>query len=80
MSKDFDSMAEKAKKVADETTQDIKERFSKLKEAPEIEEMKKLASELAEDAAVFVKKYPIQSVLGAAAVGFLLGSLLNRKR
>jgi len=68
----IEELAERAKKIAAES--------GVLKDSEEWEQLKKMAGDLGEDAAVFVRKYPIQSVLGGAAVGFLLGTIFGRKR
>ena len=50
-----------------------------LKEAPTADEMKKAASDLGQEAAKLVQKYPVQTLLGAVAIGFLLGKWTNKK-
>ena len=65
MTSKLDELAEKAKKLAEGSE--------------ELAQMKKMASDMGEEAAAFVRKYPLQSVLGAAVAGFLLGSLGRRK-
>lgn len=42
-------------------------------------ELKGAAEDLADDAAKFIRKYPLRTVGGAFAVGVLLGAWLNRK-
>ncbi len=66
MEKKFEDLAAKAKKLAEDSE--------------ELKVVREMAEDLAENASDFVRKYPIQSVLGAAAVGFLLASLLGRGR
>jgi ElaB/YqjD/DUF883 family membrane-anchored ribosome-binding protein len=73
---DFDEIAEKAKKVAAESS----ERLNELKDLEDWDQLREVAGSLGEEAAIFVRKYPLQSVLGAAAVGFLLGARLGRRR
>jgi len=73
---DLDELAEKAKKVAAEGG----ERLKDFKDSEDWEQIREVAGSLGEEAAIFVRKYPLQSVLGAAAVGFLLGASLGRKR
>lgn len=80
MSADFESLKEKAKTFAETGSEEIKDRLSKLKDSPDAEALREAASEMAEEAAVFVRKYPLQSLLGGLAVGFLLGSMLSRKK
>lgn len=43
------------------------------------EAAKEIVSDLARDAADLIRKHPLQSVLGAAAIGFILGSCFRRK-
>lgn len=62
----LDDLAEQAKKLAEDSI--------------DVEEAKKLAAQLGEEAAVFVRKYPLQSVLGAAVAGFLLGSAWGKRK
>jgi len=76
MTSKFDDLAERAKKLAEESG----EQLSSLKDSEEFEQVKKLAGELGEEAASFVRKYPLPSVLGAAVTGFLLGISLGRKK
>lgn len=58
----------------------LKEKLSvALKTPPTPEEIKKAAHDLAEEAANLVKKYPLQSLLGAVALGFILGKITNKK-
>ncbi|MGZ3652407.1 MAG: hypothetical protein ACXVB9_00130 [Bdellovibrionota bacterium] len=72
----LEELAEKAKKMAAEGGDTLKE----FRESEDWEQLKEMAGNLGEDAAVFVRKYPLQSVLGAAALGFFLGASLGRKR
>lgn len=76
MDEDF---KEKAKRMAAEHADDLKEKFAHLASAEEIEKLKATAGELAEEAAAFVRKHPLPSVAGALAVGFLLGAFLRRR-
>lgn len=80
MKDDFDEIKSKAKRMAEDATSGVKEKLEELQSSEEWEEIRKTATDMAKDAAELVKKYPLQSVLGAAAAGFLLSSLLNRKR
>lgn len=80
MSKEFNEFADKTKRAAAETAETLKEKLSSLQSLEEIEGLKEAAGELADEAAAFVRKYPVQSVLGAVAAGFLLGALLNRRK
>jgi ElaB/YqjD/DUF883 family membrane-anchored ribosome-binding protein len=75
----LEELAARARKIAEESGENVREQLGSLKDGEGREELLKAASALGEDAAVFVRKYPLQSVLGAAAVGFLLGISLGRK-
>jgi len=79
MSNDFSDFTERAKRMAAESSEDLKEKLSSLASAEDLEKLKESAGEMAEEAAAFVRKYPVQSVLGALAAGFLLGAFFNRK-
>jgi ElaB/YqjD/DUF883 family membrane-anchored ribosome-binding protein len=79
MTSKLEELAEKARKIAAETGESVKEKLSELPDSEDWEQLRQAAAGLGEDTAVFVRKYPIQSVLGAAAVGFLLGTALGRK-
>jgi ElaB/YqjD/DUF883 family membrane-anchored ribosome-binding protein len=76
----LEELAEQVKKLAEESKGNMGETVTALKDSPEWNEARAVASDLAEDAADFVRRYPLQSVLGAAALGFLLGSMVKRKR
>lgn len=76
MSNDWEKLAEKAAKLVSETGESLKT----AEAVPDMEELKKLAGDLGEEAASFVRRYPLPSVLGAAAAGFLLGVALGRKK
>jgi ElaB/YqjD/DUF883 family membrane-anchored ribosome-binding protein len=80
MSNEFDDFTAKAKRAATDSAAGLKEKLSSLKDLEEIEGLKEAAGELADEAAAFVRKYPVQSVLGAVAAGFLLGALINRRK
>ena len=76
----MDDLAERAKKIAADAGASMKEKLSEFKSKEDWDELRKVAAGLGEDAAGFVRKYPLQSVLGAAVLGFLLGTQLGRKR
>lgn len=80
MSTPLDEFAERAKKIAAESGEAVKEKLGALGSVEDWEQLKQVAGDLGEDAAAFVRKYPLQSVLGAAVVGFLLGSNLGRRK
>ncbi len=63
----------------EEFGESVKEQLSALQDPEGREQLLNAASALGEDAAAFVRKYPIQSVLGAVAIGFLLGASLGKK-
>lgn len=80
MSDKVDDFAEGVKRFAEASGENLKETFEALKDSKEWDEVSEIAKKISAEAAGFVKKYPVQSLLGAAAAGFLLGALLNRKR
>ena len=51
-----------------------------ITEHPDMEQAKKLAGDLADQSAEFIRKYPLQSVCGAAAIGFMLGAFLAKRK
>lgn len=74
---------DKAKRAAKDLGEELAGNFKaklgdKLSEY-DLEGVQAAATELADEAAVFVRKHPLSSVLGAAAAGFVLGLLVNRK-
>lgn len=66
------------KKFQDAADQ-IKKTFENFDTDEEMQAMQQTAKEAADVATDFIRKYPIQSVLGAAAIGFLLASVLKKK-
>lgn len=76
----FEDLADKAMKFATESGETIKDKLGSLDGSIEWDQVKEIAGDLGEDAAAFVRKYPMQSVLGAAAIGFLLGAALGKKK
>lgn len=80
MSSKLDEFAEKARRLAAESGESMKQKLGELPDSEEWDKLRWLAAELGEDAAFFVRKYPLQSVLGAAAVGFLLGATLTGRK
>ncbi len=65
-----ESMADRVTDVAHSFSDEVITRYGDLTE------QLKLASDKSVD---FVKKYPVYSVLGAAAVGIVVGSMIRRK-
>lgn len=80
MDSNWDDLASKARKAAAEGGETVKEALSSLSDSEEWEQLRAMAGNLGEDAATFVRKYPLQSVAGAAALGFLLGMSIGKKR
>ena len=74
----FDDISDRTKRTASETMASVKEKLA-ASGIEDMEDVKAAAAELAEDAATFVRKYPLQSLFGALALGFLVGSTLRRK-
>lgn len=79
MNSKLDELAEKARKIATESSEAMKEKLGEF-QSEDWDQLKQVAGSLGEEAAVFVRKYPVQSVLGAAAIGFLLGASLGKKK
>jgi hypothetical protein len=79
MSGDFDDFTARAKRMAAESSEGLKEKLSSLADEADLAKLRESAGEMAEEAAAFVKKYPVPSVLGALAAGFLLGAFFNRR-
>jgi len=67
MTSKLEELAETAKRIAEEAG-----------DSEELARLKKVAADLGEEAATIVRKYPLQSVLGAAVAGFLLGSMRRK--
>jgi ElaB/YqjD/DUF883 family membrane-anchored ribosome-binding protein len=79
MSNDFSDFTERAKRMAAESSEELKEKLSSMASAEDLEKLKESAGEMAEEAAAFIRKHPLPSVFGALAAGFLLGAFFNRK-
>ena len=71
--------AQKAKELTEELKEHTKVFLQDFDAQEQMENMKESMAELADATAKFVRKYPLQSILGAAAAGFLLSSLIKRK-
>ena len=80
MEDDFEKVKERAKRFAEEAGETVKDKLNSFQDSAEWEEIRKTATSLAKDAGELVRKYPVQSLLGAAAVGFVFGALLGRRR
>jgi ElaB/YqjD/DUF883 family membrane-anchored ribosome-binding protein len=78
MSNDFSDFTERAKRMAAESSEELKEKLSSMASAEDLEKLKESAGEMAEEAAAFIRKHPLPAVFGALA-GFLLGAFFNRK-
>jgi ElaB/YqjD/DUF883 family membrane-anchored ribosome-binding protein len=80
MDDDFEKVKERAKRFAEEAGETVKEKLGSFQDSAEWEDIRRTATSLAKEAGELMRKYPVQSVLGAAAVGFVLGTLLGRRR
>jgi ElaB/YqjD/DUF883 family membrane-anchored ribosome-binding protein len=58
----------------------LKETLKDIDQDEDVTAMKETAKEVADVASEFIKKYPIQSVLGAVAIGFILGNLTSKRK
>ncbi|MBC7466196.1 MAG: hypothetical protein H7256_09395 [Bdellovibrio sp.] len=63
----------------EEAADQIKKTFENFDTEEEIQAIQQTAKEAADVATDFIRKYPIQSVLGAAVIGFLLASVMKKK-
>ena len=79
MSDTFDEFTDKAKRAAAESAEELKAKLASLKEV-NLDELNEAVNEMAGDAAAFVRKYPIASVVGALTAGVVLGAIMSRRR
>jgi ElaB/YqjD/DUF883 family membrane-anchored ribosome-binding protein len=68
------------KKNFSDFADNLKEAFENIEDNEDVAAMKESAKEIADTATELIRKYPLQSVIGAAVIGFALGSLLNRRK
>jgi hypothetical protein len=73
-------MDPKLDELAGKAREKLNDALGSLPDSEEFEQLKALAGNLGEEAAVFVRRYPLQSVFGALALGFVLGSSLSGRR
>lgn len=66
--------------AAEAVGEKIREGLEALQEQVDCEELKATAAKVGEEAAAFVRKYPLQSAAGAFALGCVLGALFGRRR
>lgn len=66
--------------ISTKLSDSLKEALDKMEQNEDIQAMKDSAKEVADAATDFIRKYPLQSVIGAAAVGFILANIINRKK
>jgi ElaB/YqjD/DUF883 family membrane-anchored ribosome-binding protein len=71
--------ADKAKEFSEELKEKARIFLQDFDAEEQMENMKDSVADLADTTAKFVRKYPIQSVLGAAAIGFVVSGLLRRR-
>ncbi len=79
MEKENKTASQKAKEFSDDLKEQAKTLLQDFDAQEHMDEWKKGAAELANITAKVVRKYPLQSVVGALAAGFVLSSLLRRK-
>ena len=61
-------------------TDDLKKTFENFENHPETEAFKQSAHQIADTVTEFIQEYPVPTVLGAAAVGFLIGFFAGRRK
>ena len=71
-------MPNKKKIENDDLVENLKESFENINVDEELEKMQATAKQVADVATEFIRKYPLQTVVGAAAAGFLIGVLVKR--
>ena len=64
---------------ASEFIENLKSTIENFDAEESAQAMQESAKEIADVATEFIRKYPIQSVLGAAAIGFLVCAFIKRK-
>lgn len=75
-----DSFDDKTQARSTSFTEDLKKTFESFESHPEAEALKKSAHQIADTVTEFIQEHPLQTVLGATAVGFLLGFFAGRKK
>ncbi len=66
--------------ISAKLSESLNEALNKIENSEDVQAMKDSAKEVADVATDFIRKYPLQSVVGAAVVGFILANLINRKK
>ncbi len=74
-----DEWKAQAQAAAEQSKTKINEKLKEL-DLPPLEEIQEVAKELADQTATVIKKHPLASVLGALAVGFVLGSFWGKRK
>ena len=80
MDRDAEELAARARKFAESSGESIKEAISSIQDSEQWEEISAAAKKISAEAAEVVRKYPLQSVAGAALLGLLVGALFGRRR
>lgn len=70
----------KSADLADQLTDDLKKVIENLDEQEDVVKIKAQAKVVADVATEFIREYPLQTVLGAAAVGIALGCLIGSRK
>lgn len=66
--------------ISTKLSESLKEALDKMEHNEDVQALKDSAKEVADAATDFIRKYPLQSVIGAAAIGFILANFINRKK
>ena len=59
---------------------DLKKTFETFENHPETEAFNQSAHQIADTVTEFIQEHPVPTVLGAAAVGFLIGFFAGRRK
>lgn len=66
--------------ISTQFSESLKKAFEKVENTEDIQAMKDSAKEVADVATDFIRKYPLQSVLGATILGFVLGNIFSKRK
>lgn len=66
--------------LAEDLATDLKKVIEDLEDNEDVVKLKAQAKEVADVATEFIREYPLQTFVGAAAVGIALGYLIGRRK